>query len=137
MPQRTIRLPEPLPEQIEREARRRGYASTSAFIRDAIQRELDGNHVLSDNGDQRGESARTQQALARIITVQQAQFALLDELAQVVLRCLPEPPSGEQEQAVALAKKRHEHLLTMAALHMQGNAQQVLEEFLGHDQRRS
>jgi Arc/MetJ-type ribon-helix-helix transcriptional regulator len=134
MPQRTIRLPEPIPEQIEREARRRGYASTSAFIRDAIQRELDGNHVLSENKEQQAESARIQQALARIMTIQQAQFALFDELAQVVLRCLPEPSSAEQEHASALAKKRHEQLLTMAALHMQGNARQVLEEFTGHDE---
>ena len=134
MPQRTIRLPEPLPEQIAQEARRRGYASPSAFIRDAIQRELDGNHIPSDNKEQRAESVHIRQALARIMTIQQAQFALLDELAQVVLRCLPEPPTAQQEQAFALAKKRHERLLTMAALHMQGNARQVLEELVGHDQ---
>jgi len=134
MPQRTIRLPERLPEQIAQEARRRGYASTSAFIRDAIQRELDGHHALSDNSEQQAESTRIQQALARIITIQQAQFALFDELAQVVLRCIPEPPAAEQEHATALAKKRHERLLTMAALHMQGNARQVLEEFVGHDE---
>ena len=72
----------------------------------------DGGKCLpSDNKEQRAESARIQKTLARVITIQQAQFALLDELAQVVLRCMPEPPTARQEQASALAKKRHERLL--------------------------
>jgi len=55
----------------------------------------DGGKCLpSDNKEQRAESARIQQTLARVITIQQAQFALLDELAQVVLRCMPEPPTS-------------------------------------------
>jgi hypothetical protein len=129
--------PNRFPKQIAQEARRRGYASTSAFIRAAIQRELHGNQVPSDNKEQRAESARIQQALARIMTIQQAQFALLDELAQVVLQCMPEPPTAEQEQALALAKKHHERLLTMAALHMQGNARQALEELVNYDHWKS
>ena len=40
MAQRSIRLPELLFEEIVREAHERGYASTSAFIRAAIQNEL-------------------------------------------------------------------------------------------------
>src|SRR5207302_2643813 len=101
-------------------------------IRAAIQNEL--NRTDAYSNEQRVESARIQQALARITTIQQAQFALFDEFAQIVLRCISEPPTGQQEQALALAKKRHERLLTMAALHMQGNARQVLEELVGNDQ---
>ena len=132
MAQRTIRLPEPLPEQIAQEARRRGYASTSAFIRAAIQNELNRTDVRSN--DQQAEPSRIQQALTQLRTGQQAEIGLLDELIRVILYCVAEPPMEQRAQASALANERHERLLTRVAHQMQGNARQVLEEFVGHEQ---
>lgn len=133
MAQRTIRLPEPLPEQIAQEARRRGYASTSAFIRGAIQRELDGSYIRSDNERQQAESEQIQQALTQLRTAQQTTIAILDELAQVLLYCIAEPPLDQRAQASALAKERHGRLLAKVAHQIQGHARPVVKELVGHD----
>ena len=96
----------------------------------------DGGKCLpSDNKEQRAESARIQQTLARVITIQQAQFALLDELAQVVLdACLNHRQPGRSKLRRSPRSVTSVCYITMAALHMQGNARQMLEELVGHDQ---
>ena len=65
---------------------------------------------------------------SRLRTAQQAEFAFIDALARVILYCLTEPPSELKAQAVAQSKERHERLLKMAALQMQGDTKQVFAE---------
>jgi hypothetical protein len=65
-------------------------------------------------------------------TAHQAEFALLDALARVVLHCLPEPAMEIREQALAKVKERHQRLLKMAALNMQGDARAALMELVEH-----
>jgi Arc/MetJ-type ribon-helix-helix transcriptional regulator len=133
MTQRTIRLPAPLFEEIIREAQERGYASTSAFIRAAIKNELHRDRVQSEEAVQLIETLRTiARDQSRLRTAQQAEFAFIDALARVILYCLAEPPSDLKSQALAQSKERYERLLKMAALQMQGDAQQVFAELTRH-----
>src|SRR5437016_4667164 len=113
----TVRLPESVSERITKEIRQRGYSSLSAFVRVAIQNELDGReseHRVASTMD------RFARELRRLETAHQAEFALLDALARVILHCVPEPQAEIRDQATAKAKERHQKLLKMAALNMQG-----------------
>src|SRR6266481_4383939 len=124
MGQTTTRLPDPIQKRLAGEARRRGYPSASALIRTAITNELEGREAALDATEQRiaGTLERLGKELRRVGTAQQAQFALIDALARVILLCLPEPPAESHSQALASAKQRHQKLLRMAALSMRGDA---------------
>ena len=127
MVQKTVRLPRFLVDRLAKEMRPRGYTSLSAFIRVALQNELDGRE-----GEQRIASTIDSLAreLRRLETTHQAEFALLDALARVILHCLPEPQAEIRDQAMAKAKERHQKLLQMAALNMQGEARAALTELV-------
>src|SRR6267378_1223763 len=126
MAQKTIRFTNLLLRGINTESKKRGYSSPAAFIRAAIENELNG----------RAESApayriedriaasldRLGQELRRFSTAQQAHFALTDALARVILLCVPEPPVEVHAHALASAKERHQKFLKMAALSMRGDA---------------
>ena len=123
----TVRLPRSLSDRIAKEMRQRGYSSLSAFIRVAVQNELDGR-----DADQRMTSTmeRFARELRRLDTAHQAEFALLDALARVILHCLPEPPMEIRDQALTKVKERHQRLLKMAAVNMQGDARAALMELV-------
>jgi Arc/MetJ-type ribon-helix-helix transcriptional regulator len=127
MVQKTVRLPRFLVDRLAKEMRPRGYTSLSAFIRIALQNELDGRE-----SEQRIASTidRFARELRRLDTTHQAEFALLDALARVILHCLPEPQPEIRDQATAKAKERHQKLLKMAALNMQGDARAALLELV-------
>ena len=125
----TVRLPRSLSDRIAKELRKRGYSSLAAFIRIAIQNELDGR----DAEDRLTSTMeRFSRELRRLDTAHQAEFALLDALARVVLHCLPEPPMEIRDQALTRVKERHQRLLKMAALNMQGDARAALMELVEH-----
>ena len=125
----TVRLPPAISDRITRELRKRGYSSQAAFIRAAVQNELDGRDI-----EQRLTSTieRFGRELRRLDTAHQAEFALLDALSRVVLHCLPEPPTEVRDQALAKVKERHHRLLKMAALNMQGDSRAALLELVEH-----
>ena len=134
MAQKTIRLPKPLAERMAGEARRRGYASPSAFIREAIQRELDRTNGRDDVEERLAESfARMAEEVSQLKTAQQAEFALVDALARMIFQSMPEPAPENRDHALALAKQRHERLLRMAALHMQGDVRNAFTELARHE----
>ena len=127
----TVRLPQSVSERIAKELRQRGHASFAAFIRTAVQNELDGRdleHSLTSTVE------RFARELRRLDTAQQAEFALLDALARVLLHCLPEPPTDVRDKALAKVKERHQRLLKMAALNMQGDSRAALLELVEHGQ---
>src|SRR5947199_9727558 len=104
----TVRLPKPLSDRIGEELRKRGYSSLAAFIRTAVKNELDGR----DSEDRLASTIeRFARELRRLDTAHQAEFALLDALARVVLHCLPEPPAEVRDQVLAKVKERHQRLL--------------------------
>jgi Arc/MetJ-type ribon-helix-helix transcriptional regulator len=123
----TVRLPKPLSDRIGKELRKRGYSSLSAFIRIAVKNELDGR----DSEDRLASTIeRFARELRRLDTAHQAEFALLDALARVVLHCMPEPPAEVRDQVLAKVKERHQRLLKMAALNMQGDSRAALMELV-------
>jgi Arc/MetJ-type ribon-helix-helix transcriptional regulator len=123
----TVRLPKPLSDRIGKELRKGGYSSLVAFIRAAVQNELDGR-----DSEERLASTieRFTRELRRLDTAHQAAFALLDALARVVLHCLPEPPAEVRDQVLAKVKERHQRLLKVAALNMQGDSRAALMELV-------
>jgi len=56
----------------------------------------------------------------------------LDALARVILHCLPEPQVEIRDRAMTKAKERHQKILEMAALNMQGDARTDLMELIEH-----
>ena len=122
-----VRLPRSVSDRIAKELRKRGYPSLAAFIRIAVQNELDGR-----DAEERLTSTmeRFSRELRRLDTAHQAEFALLDALAGVVLHCLPEPPMEIRDQALTKVKERHQRLLKMAAVNMQGDARAALMELV-------
>ena len=127
MVQKTVRLPRVLLDRTAKEMRSHGFTSLSAFIRIALQNELDGREAEERLASTMERLARE---LRRLDTTHQAEFAFLDALARVMLHCLPEPPADIRDQTIAKAKERHQKLLKIAAANMQGDAQADLTELM-------
>jgi Arc/MetJ-type ribon-helix-helix transcriptional regulator len=128
MAQWTIRLPDELAEQIRQVARQRGFSSPRAFIRDAIRKEL---QVRGESADEI-ESAiaasldRFGSELRKVATAQQAQFALTDAVAKVILTCMPEPPKDTADQARSRAMLRYDKFIKNVAASMVGSSRVAL-----------
>jgi Arc/MetJ-type ribon-helix-helix transcriptional regulator len=130
MAERNIRLPDPLRQRIEEEIKRRGYPSSSAFIRAAIENELDSRSADAIEQRMTDTLNRITRELRGLSTALQAQFALIDAIARVILHCIPEPAPEVRDQAAAQAKLRYQRLLKMATLSLQGGAQTAMAEFI-------
>jgi len=134
MPERSIRLTQPLLDSLNHEATRRGLRSASTLIRTAIANELaDRDSALTD-AEQRiaGSLDQIARRLRQIETTQQAEFALVDALARSLFLCIPEPASEAHAEALARAKHRHKKLLKMAALSMRGDVHTALLSVVNH-----
>ena len=123
-----IRLSQEDRVRIDEAVKSRGYKSPSAFIRAAIQNELNGRPELTKTdalitGGFEGMSRDN----VRIVRSQQALHALLDTFVKTVLTCLPEPSIDTQPQAVALEKDRYHLLIRAAGRSMSGDALAGLE----------
>jgi hypothetical protein len=104
-------------EQFKRQQSKRGFASSAALIRHAVQQELDG---CEDGAEQRIAATLDQirGELSRIHRVQQTLFAFVDALAKAVLMGLPEQsPSGSR------GKERYDRFVKSAAAAMLNNPQ--------------
>jgi predicted DNA-binding protein len=135
MAQRNLRLPDLLAARIAAVSKKSG-CTPSAFIRGAIEERLNG---ANNSHDAEARIAATLERLGHEIrnlgTALQAEFSLLDALARVVLLCVPEPPPAVHAQALAVAKERHQKLLKMAALNMQGDARSTVSNLISHGTR--
>lgn len=133
MPQWTVRLPEELAEGVRQAAKERGFSSPRAFIRDALKHELAGR-PQDGAGDIEERVVASFERLTREVrklgTAQQAQFALTDALAKVILVCLPEPPGEAVEHARSRAKVRYDRFLRSVATAMAGDARAALAELV-------
>ena len=105
----TIRLSEELVGQVREHASKRGFATASAFMRAAIEKQLSGSDTRLDRAEERLASTvdRLAGELRRLRTGQQGLFAFLDALTKTVLTCLPEPSGENHSQAVARARARY------------------------------
>ena|SRR2546426_10568840 len=112
MPQRTIRFSETTFQQIQQAAQQKGFASTSAMIRHAVDQELSS----SDDVEQRIAATldRIDGDLSRMQQAQQTLFAFVDTLAKALLTDLPEQSSA----SLARGNERYERFLNSAAATM-------------------
>jgi len=122
--------------EIEEAAKKKGYASPSAFIRTAIRNELHGRDELVGIEERiSGSFERLSSENLRLSRAVQALFALVEALSKAVLTCVPEPPAESRPQAVALAKERYRRLIQAAAAGMSGDSRTAMD-LLHHDSSR-
>jgi Arc/MetJ-type ribon-helix-helix transcriptional regulator len=134
MAERGLRLTEELQKRISAAVEERGLNSAAAFIRLAIQNELD-----------RAESQRKIEALEerlaatltrvsdevrKLVNGQQAVIALIDSLSKVILTCVPEPEAAAFHRAVAMARDRYQKFLKSAASSMKGDFMKSLTDII-------
>ncbi len=131
-----VRLSESLRSRVEKAARKSGYASTSAFIRAALEERVSDREAVLTETEQRVAASldRLGKQFRRLGNAQQAQFALTDALARLFLICVPEPPKDVLELAKAKAKGRYEKLLRGVAENMTGEARTTLSGLVGRDE---
>ena len=111
----------------------RGYVSPSAFVRAAIQNELDGRPELTQTEERiAGGFDRLSGEVARVKRGQQALFALFDTFVRTVLTCVPEPSRDLRPQAVARARERYHTLIKAAGQTMTGDALSAMKDLIGH-----
>jgi len=122
MPQRTIRFSETTLQQIQQAAKHKGFASTAAMIRHAVDQEL----TSGDSVKQRIAATlyQIQGDLSRIQRVQQTAFAFIDALAKALLTGLPQQSSA----SVARGRERYECFLRSAAATMLNGSHPLLRE---------
>jgi Arc/MetJ-type ribon-helix-helix transcriptional regulator len=128
-----VRLTEQLDHGIRQEAKARGYASASAFVRAAVKHELAGRNSDNLAGAEERLAATIEsmrRELFRLGRGQQALFAYVDSLAKVLLTCIPEPPPDARLQAIARAKERHNRLVKSAGSAMVGDSQAAMLDLL-------
>ncbi len=130
-----IRLTKDLDETLRREARARGYASPSAFVRASVEHQLGGAENLSAAEERLAASIeQLRREVFRLGRSQQALFAYLDSLTKVLLTCVPEPPQDARSQAIARAKERHTRLLKSAGASMVGDSHAAMSELVDRGQ---
>jgi Arc/MetJ-type ribon-helix-helix transcriptional regulator len=114
--------------EIEEMAKKREYASPSAFIRTAIRNELHGREELTGIEERiTGSFDRLSSESLRLSRAVQALFALVEALSKTVLTCVPEPPVEARPQAVALARERYKLLIQSAAAGISGDSRAAME----------
>lgn len=134
MAQRCVRLSESLEEQVRNAIRTDGHASIAAFFRTAIQNELRRRQAAGPQVEREIAATLEQhrRELKALTAAVQAQFALIDAFARMMLHCIPEPSAEVHESAVAQARQRHQKLLRMAAINMRGEAKAAMAELVRH-----
>jgi hypothetical protein len=132
MKPRTIRFSEKTAKAIEAASHQRGFASSSAFIRYAVDQELTGREDDLTGAEERlaGSIEAVRRDLFRVMRVQQALFAYIDTLAKTFLTCVPEPPTDAKAQAVSRAKERHDRLLKSAGRAMVGESKLAMQDLV-------
>ena len=117
MPQCTVRFPDKTHRDIHEAVKQKGFASSAALIRHAVQQELDGRE---DGAEQRIAATLDQMRgdLSRLHRVQQTLFAFVDALAKSVLTGLPE----QSPSSVTRGEERYERLVKSASAAMLNNS---------------
>jgi hypothetical protein len=129
----TVRVSREERERIAEAAKAQGYRSPSAFIRSAIQNEIDGRPELTEAENRIAAGFdRVSGEVARLKRGQQALFALFDTFVKTILTCVPEPSNDLRPQAVARAKERYHLLIKTAGQTMTGDALSAMQELIGH-----
>lgn len=128
MPQWTVRLTEELAQRTRQAAKERGFSSPRALIREALRNELASRPQGGEEVEKRVAATleRLTRDLRKLHSAQQAQFALTDALAKVILVCVPEPVGEAVDPAKSRAKLRYDKFLKSVATAMAGDARAAL-----------
>jgi len=134
---RAIRFSAKTMKEVDAVSHRRGFSSTSAFIRYAVDQELSARQEGLTGAEERlaGSVEQVRREIFRLGRAQQALFAYLDTLAKALLTCVPEPPAEAKPQAVARAKERYDRLLKSAGRAMVGESGVAMKDLLGDAER--
>ena len=127
-----IRFSEATYKAVVQAAKVRDYASPSAFMRAAVEKELRGTDATIGESEQRiGASLeKYSKQIRRVSTGQQALFAYVDALAKVILSTLPDTDEDTRQAAAARGKIRYSRFLKSAGANMAGDAQVALSELV-------
>ena len=130
--QRSIRFSEATLKNVEAAARKRGFSSSTAFIRYAVEQELLGRNeeLTSAEGRIAASFDQVRREQFRLMRVHQALFALVDTLSKTLLTCVPEPPADARPQAIARAKERYHLLMKTAGISMRGESKLAMDDLV-------
>jgi hypothetical protein len=129
---RGMRLSEATYKAVVQAAKARDYASPSAFMRAAVEKELRGADATLDESEQ-GISASLEKyskQVRKVSTGQQALFAYMDALAKVILTTLPDTGEDMMKAAVARGRLRYSRFLKSVGANMVGDAPAALSELV-------
>src|SRR5580704_189625 len=130
MPKRAVRIHPELDQRMQNATKERGYRSPSAFIRAAIETELESRSESVGMEEQTAASFdRLANELRRALRGQQAIFALLDAFTKIFLACVPEPPADARAQSISMARERHIRLIKTAGQSLANES--GMQDFLG------
>ena len=135
---RGMRLYDGMYKAIVQTAKTRQFASPSAFMRAAIDKELRGSDSALNESEQRISASleRNLKEIRRVSTAQQALFAYVDALAKVILSSLPEMDEQGRKSAVARGKLRYSRFIKSVGANMAGDAGEALSELVNHAEER-
>jgi Arc/MetJ-type ribon-helix-helix transcriptional regulator len=130
----TIRLTRDEEQQLKASVKHRGYATTSALIREAIWKELGEREEAGSDAEQRIAATveRLERDIVRSVRGQQALFAVVDTLVKTFLTCVPEPPQEGLPQSVARARDRYARFVKSAGQAMVGDGQIAMQDLMNH-----
>ena len=129
---RGMRLSEATWKAVVQAAKARDYASPSAFMRAAVEKELRGADSTIGESEQRISASleKYSKQVRRVSTGQQALFAFVDALAKVILSTLPDTDEDTRKAAAARGKLRYSRFLKSVGANMVGDAQAALSELV-------
>jgi len=129
---RGMRLGEATYKAVVQAAKARDYASPSAFMRAAVEKELRGGDTTLSESEQRISASleKYSKQVRRVSTGQQALFAYVDALAKVILTTLPDTDEDTRKAAAARGKLRYSRFLKSVGTNMVGEAQAALAELV-------
>src|SRR6202050_1458581 len=129
---RGMRLSEATYKAVVQAAKTRDYASPSAFMRAAVEKELRGADATLDESEQRISASleKYSKQVRKVSTGQQALFAYMDALAKVILTTLPDTDEDTRQTAVERGKLRYSRFLKSAGANMAGDAHEALSELV-------
>ena len=134
MQPRAIRFSEKVMNEIEAAAQKRGFASSSASIRYAVEQELSGRQDGLTGAEEclAASIEQVRRGQFRAMRAQQALFAYLDTLTKTILTCVPEPPADAKAQAVARARERYDRLLKTTGRAMVGDSRVAMQDLVAN-----
>jgi hypothetical protein len=129
---RGMRLSEATYKAVVQAAKARDYASPSAFMRAAVEKELRGVDSTIGESEQRISASleKYSKQVRRVSTGQHALFAYVDALAKVILSTLPDTDEDTRKAAAARGKLRYSRFVKSVGANMVGDAQAALSELV-------